>query len=94
MSVYFIANIKITNEQEYQKYIDKVNDVFSKFKGQYLVVDNSPTVLEGEWDYTRNVLIEFPDEKEFEAWYKSEEYQSILKHRLHGAKCDTILVKS
>ncbi len=94
MSVYFIANIKITNEAEYQKYIDGVEQVFSKFKGKYLVVDNSPKLLEGEWNYTRNVVIEFPDETEFESWYNSKEYQSILKHRLKGAICDTILVKS
>jgi uncharacterized protein (DUF1330 family) len=94
MPVYFIANIKITNEEEYQKYIDGVEQVFSKFKGKYLVVDSSPKLLEGEWNYTRNVVIEFPDETEFESWYNSKEYQSILKHRLKGAICDTILVKS
>jgi uncharacterized protein (DUF1330 family) len=93
MSYYFIASIRIKDEQEYQKYIDHVDEVFQKFKGTYLVVDNSPMVLEGSWDYTRSVVIRFEAREDFDSWYSSEEYQTILKHRLAGAVCDTILVK-
>ena len=57
-----------------QKYIKSAGDIFSKFNGKYLKVDNNPIILEGEWDY-------------------SNEYQTILKHRLLGAKCDTIMVE-
>ena len=35
--------------------------MFQKFNGKYLKVDNNPVVLEGEWDYSRLILIEFPD---------------------------------
>ena len=45
MSYYFIAQIKINDESEYQKYIEKVDDVFKKYKGKYLVIDNNPEVL-------------------------------------------------
>jgi len=93
MSYYFIAQIKINDESEYQKYIDKSEDVFKKYKGTYLSVDNEPTLLEGEWDYTRTVLIEFKSKNDFDAWYHSDEYQDILTHRLKGAVCDTILIK-
>ena len=93
MSAYFIANIRIKDENEYQKYIEHVGEVFGKFNGKYLVVDNNPVVLEGKWDYTRLVLIEFPDEESLKKWYHSEEYQAIAKHRLAAADCDTISVK-
>ena len=39
------------------------------------------------------VMICFPSEKEFDRWYKSEEYQELLKHRLKAALCDTILIR-
>lgn len=94
MAVYFIANIKINNSVEYQKYINEAANVFSTYKGKYLVVDNKPRILEGEWNYSRSVVIEFPNENSFNDWYFSKEYQRILKHRLAGAKCDTILVNS
>jgi uncharacterized protein (DUF1330 family) len=93
MVYYFIAQIRIKDKQEYQKYIDKAEAVFKKFKGSYLAVDDSPIVLEGHWDYTRTVLIKFDCKNDFDAWYHSDAYQKILKHRLKAATCDTILVK-
>ncbi len=93
MSAYFIANIRISNEKEYQKYLESVDIVFSKFNGKYLCVDKSPVVLEGKWDYSRLVLIEFSDKDSLSKWYNSDEYQAILRHRLLAAECDTIMVE-
>ena len=33
----------------------------NKSSGKLLAVDEVPTVKEGDWPYTRTVLIEFPD---------------------------------
>lgn len=93
MNYYFVAQIRIKDQIEYQKYISKAGDIFKKYKGEYLSVDNEPVILEGKWDYTRTVLIKFNSKPEFEAWYKSAEYQEILKHRLNAADCDTLLIK-
>lgn len=93
MSYYFVAHIRINDAIEYQKYIDKAGEVFKKFNGTYLSVDNEPTLLEGFWDYTRTVLIEFKSKNDFTDWYHSADYQEILKHRLKAADCDTVLLK-
>ena len=92
MSAYFIANIRIHDEDEYLKYLENVDSVFSKFNGEYLAVDSNPVVLEGNWDYSRLVLIKFPDRDSLCKWYQSDEYQAIVKHRLLAADCDTIIV--
>jgi len=78
---------------EYQKYIDKSGDIFKKYNGEYLSVDNKPEILEGKWEYSRAVLIKFRSKIEFENWYNSDENQKILTHRLNAADCDTILAK-
>ena len=78
---------------EYQKYIDKSGDIFKKYNGEYLSVDNKPEILEGKWEYSRAVLIKFRSKIDFENWYNSDEYQEILAHRLNVADCDTILAK-
>jgi uncharacterized protein (DUF1330 family) len=93
MSYFFIANIKIKDEKEYQKYIDSSDDVFRKYKGEYLSVDNNPLILEGNWNYTRTVLIKFDSLDDFNEWYNSSDYKYILKYRLNAADCDTILIK-
>lgn len=93
MKYYFVAQIKIHNQEEYQKYLDRANEVFSGYRGRYLAVDNSPVQIEGKWDYTKSVIIEFQSKKDFEDWYYSNEYQEILKHRLGASTCDTILLQ-
>ena len=93
MSYYFIAQIRIKDEIEYQKYLDNADNIFRKYKGEYLSVDNNPQIVEGSWNYTRTVLIRFNNKNDFDEWYNSKDYQDILKHRLKAADCDTILVK-
>jgi len=93
MKYYLVANIKVRNQKEYQKYLEEVDDIFSKHKGKYIAVDNSPLRLEGKWDYSKSVIIEFKNKKDFEDWYFSEEYQKILKFRLNSSNCDTILIE-
>ena len=93
MSVYFMANIRINNNQEYQEYLDHSEEIFARYRGTYLAVDDKPRVLEGTWDYTRAVLIRFDNQKEFDAWYHSKEYQEILRHRLSASDCNSILIQ-
>jgi uncharacterized protein (DUF1330 family) len=93
MEYYFIANIMIHDENEYSKYLGKSSEVFNKYNGTYLSVDKRPVVLEGEWGYSRLILIKFPNENDFNNWYNSKDYQEILKYRLNAARCDTILAK-
>ena len=92
MSFYFLASIKIRDEAEYQKYLNRSGEIFAKYNGEYLAVDNEPEILEGEWDYTRAVLIKFDSRDDFTAWYLSEEYQEILQYRFSAAQCDSVLI--
>ena len=92
MAVYFIANIRINDPEGYKLYLASVDEIFSKYNGEYLAVDGAPVVLEGKWDYTKAVLIRFSTKADFEEWYRSPEYQEILKYRLSAAECDTILI--
>jgi uncharacterized protein (DUF1330 family) len=93
MPYYFSAQIRIENQEEYDKYLENFDDIFSRYRGEYLAIDESPTLLEGEWAYTKSVLIKFNSRHDFESWYYSRDYQEILKYRLHSAKCDSILIE-
>lgn len=93
MSVYFMASIRMKSEQEYERYLEHAEKIFSRYRGTYLAVDDTPEVLEGEWNYSRAVLISFDTPEDFNAWYRSEDYQEILRHRLFAAECDSILIQ-
>jgi uncharacterized protein (DUF1330 family) len=49
--------------------------------------------LEGNWGYSRTVLIKFESINDFIRRYNSDEYQTIVKHRLKAADGDTIYAK-
>ena len=93
MTHYFVAQVKINDQVEYEKYLENFDEIFSRFNGEYLAIDESPTLLEGNWDYTKSVLIKFNSRKDFEDWYYSDDYQKILQHRLNASDCDTILLE-
>ncbi len=93
MSVYIIARFKIHDRNEYDKYEAGFVEVFKKFDGKMLSVDENPTVLMGDWDDTRSVIIEFPSKKSALAWMTSDGYQAISKHRNAGSTANSILVE-
>lgn len=81
MSVYLIAQITIEDRDRYAKYESGFMDIFSQYKGTVLSVDEAPETLEGQWNCTRTVLVEFPTKDEALAWYKSDAYQALAQHR-------------
>lgn len=93
MPVYVIARMKIHDRKGYDRYEDSFMPVFEKFDGKMLSVDEDPTILQGEWNHTRSVLIEFPDKKSAYAWMTSPEYQEIARHRLAASEGESILVQ-
>jgi SagB-type dehydrogenase family enzyme len=92
MACYFFANIRIDDPAEYEVYLAGVQGLAARFGGQYLAVDSNPVVLEGEWQYSRAVIIQFDDEAAFRRWYQSPEYRSIIVHRLTAGVSDSLLI--
>jgi len=94
MSVYMISRMTIHDRAQYDKYEERFMDVFEKFEGTMLSVDEEPQVIAGEWAATRSVLMEFPDKAKLFAWMTSPEYQEISKFREAGSTAEAIIVKS
>ena len=93
MSCYFIANITIRDRKEYKIYEDGFDEIFARYRGKVVVVDDSPAILEGQWPYTRVVVIRFPDEQEARRWYESPEYQALVQHRWKAARANIVLAQ-
>ena len=93
MNAYFIGLIEIRDRNEYEIYRRGFAEIFAKYDGELLVVDEEPQVLEGAWPYTRTVVIRFREEQEAKRWYESDEYQALAQHRFRAAKTNLILAK-
>ena len=92
MKVYFVVCAKMKDTVEYKKYLEKCDEVFAKYNGRYLAVDENFKVIEGKNDSSRIILIEFESESDFNEWYNSKEYQGIVGYRLDGSDCNSVLV--
>jgi|TARA_B110000967_G_scaffold29919_1_gene28144 uncharacterized protein (DUF1330 family) len=93
MTVYIIAKFTIHDRSEYDQYESGFAEVFAKFDGKMLSVDEEPMVLSGDWQAARSVIIQFPSKQSALTWMMSDEYQAIAKHRNAGSTSTSILVK-
>jgi uncharacterized protein (DUF1330 family) len=92
MSCYFVARISIHDPETYERYLSGTTPLLTRWGAKVLAVDETVTVLEGQWPASRTVIIEFPDEASASAWYASPEYQAIARHRWSASDADAILV--
>src|ERR1700760_3825669 len=93
MTVYAIAQLRFTDRAAYDRYQIRFMDVFRRYQGRLLAADESPQLIEGEWDRDKVVLMSFPDEAAFRLWSESPEYQEISKDRRSGADTVVLLAK-
>ena len=93
MTVYVIVQLSMTDRAACDRYQSRFFDVFRKFDGRLLSVDEHPAVLEGKWDRDKLVLMSFPDEAAFRAWAGSPEYLEIANDRKAGAEGIVLLAK-
>ncbi|MEM7097497.1 MAG: DUF1330 domain-containing protein [Pseudomonadota bacterium] len=92
MPCYIVALINIHDRDTYSKYEAGFMDVFEQFNGTMLSVDEEPQVIEGDWSWTRTVLISFPSNADAQAWYQSAAYQEIAKHRYAASNSQVVFL--
>jgi uncharacterized protein (DUF1330 family) len=92
VSSYFIALIDIRDPVRYEQYLAGFDEVFKKFEGQVISVEDRPTVLEGEWPAARTVLIRFPNDQELRRWYESPEYQQLARYRREASVASIAII--
>ena len=93
MAAYFIVNIQITNEVQYQAYRQQVAPVVQKHGGRFLVRGGAHRVLEGDWNPSRLVVLEFPSMADAERFYHSPEYKPLLALRQSASHSNVVLVE-
>ena len=94
MKAYVIAQMNLKSKEGYKEYVDKVPSTIKNFGGEYIVRAGEFKSLEGNWNFTRNVVIKFPSYEKAIEWYKKvhhdnkspwdltlEEVKSFLKFR-------------
>lgn len=94
MSAYLIVNIeKIKDPDKLKEYGEKVADYTARFGGNLIGASPEPTVLEGQLNSIRTLIIEFPDLTSLNGWYESDEYQPLKEIRLAAIEATLSVVE-
>ncbi len=86
MSVYLIADVKVTDESWIPEYAAKVHEIVDKHGGRYLSRSGNISTIEGgDLDSTLVALIEFPTRDALDAFVHDPEYEPYREARRQGS---------
>jgi len=71
------ADVDGDDPDAYAAYRQANPEIVKKYGGKYLAVGGEAKAIEGNWQPSRMILIEFPSMEELEAFYASEDYAQI-----------------
>jgi len=93
MPAYLIVETDITDPEQYEQYKAASPGAIAAAGGRFLVRGGEMTVLEGDWQPRRLVLIEFDDLETAKRFYESEEYRAAMKLREGAANLNMVAVQ-
>jgi uncharacterized protein (DUF1330 family) len=93
MTAYVIVETNITDPERYKQYMAASPAAIAAGGGRFLVRGGELAVLEGDWQPTRLVVLEFEDLAAAKRWYESEVYQEARKLREGAAHLRMVAVQ-
>jgi uncharacterized protein (DUF1330 family) len=93
MPAYFIVDVNVQDPAGFEEYRKRVPATIEKYGGKFLVRGGKFEKLEGNWEPTRVVLLEFPSLEQAKRWYDSEEYREPKALRFKTARTNLLLVE-
>jgi len=92
MPAYMIARIKVTDPEQYKKYIAVTPGILANFGAKFIARGGETVTLEGPEETTRVVIVEFPSLDKVREFYDSAEYQEAIKIREGAAEVSLVAV--
>ena len=92
MSVYLIIDITIIDQELFGEFVAGVPAVVEKYGGRYLARSGEISVMVGDWQPERIVLIEFETIDQVQEFFASPEYLALVPLREKSAISRAIIV--
>ena len=93
MAAYVIVETDITDPAQYEQYKAASPAAIQAGGGRFLARGGELAVLEGDWQPSRLVVLEFEDLAAARDWYQSEAYQQAKKLRDGAARLRMIAIQ-
>jgi uncharacterized protein (DUF1330 family) len=88
-----IVETDIHDPEQYERYKEASPGAVAAGGGRFVARGGELAVLEGEWQPTRLVILEFPDLETAKRFYDSERYQAAKKLRDGAANLRMVAVE-
>jgi uncharacterized protein (DUF1330 family) len=93
MPAYVIVETNVTDPERYDQYKAAASAAIAAGGGRYLVRGGEIAVLEGDWQPSRLVVLEFADLAAAKRWYDSHAYQEARRLREGAAHLRVVAVQ-
>ncbi|PKV76288.1 DUF1330 domain-containing protein [Pontibacter ramchanderi] len=93
MPAYIILDIDVTDAATYEDYKKLTPGSLQPYDGKFIVRGGAVTPLEGDWNPTRIVVLEFPTMHKAKAWWTSDEYAPAKTLRQSASRTQMIAVE-
>jgi uncharacterized protein (DUF1330 family) len=84
MTAYWLARARVDEPEQYARYATQVPGILERHGARILARGGAHEVLEGPADFTRYVVIEFPNREAARDCFNSAEYQAAAAFRRDG----------
>jgi uncharacterized protein (DUF1330 family) len=93
MAAYVIVETDVTDPERYERYRAAATEAVVAAGGRYVVRGGALDVLEGAWEPSRLVVLEFDDLAAARRWYDSEGYRQARQLREGAARLRMVAVQ-
>ena len=93
MPGYMIADVTVTDPEGFEEYRKLVSATIETYGGRYLVRGGATETVEGDWNPSRLVVLEFDSVDQARAWYYSDEYAGPKEMRHNSATTNAIFAE-
>ena len=93
MPAYVIIETDISDPEQYERYKEASPAAVASGGGRFVARGGELAVLEGDWEPSRLVVLEFPDLDAVKRWYDSPEYVEARKLREGAARLSMVAVE-
>jgi uncharacterized protein (DUF1330 family) len=92
MKAYLVLDLAIKDYPSFKRYITEIPALIAKHSGKYIVQGAHPTVVEGDWQPERMVIIEFPERDNAKSFLGDPEALELFKVRHDTTSSKLVLV--
>ena len=89
----FFDIVEIIDSEAVEEYRQRVRSTVERYGGHYVFVGGEFDTVEGDWQPTFPVLIEFPSLEQARHWYESDEYRELKELRQSATRSNAVFME-